>query len=347
MSRPRLLHQAEAPFKIPASTAITDLFLTAALRHGGVIGADVTARKTSQEKLSGGAHADVVRIRMAFEPSGSGPATIVGKFTPQDKADKPARWWRDGLVNEINAIHLLRGAPLPRPRTYFAGGNTRRNAFVILMADMHMPCTDIVAGISVQEARASLILLAKHHATYWGGPDRLGGPVPSWGGAEADKVFPFLGDHRSRLKSGLFDSAYAHPLRDTASLLPPDVGKKMKDVSRLLASKRASILDTFAPNRPPHGKPLHTQYAITLCVANLRADNLFIAQTAESKAAEDAANVNAGAKAPSSTEPGAASRESKMAASDLDVTTIDWASMVWSHPMVDVVYLIVTSLGEL
>ena len=59
MSRPHLLHQAEAPFKIPASTAITDLFLTAALRHGGVIGADVTARKTSQEKLSGGAHADV------------------------------------------------------------------------------------------------------------------------------------------------------------------------------------------------------------------------------------------------------------------------------------------------
>ena len=174
--------------------------------------------------------------------------------------------------------------------------------------------TDILQPLAVDRCERALKAVAKLHAKFWGGPKRLGGPVPTLGSPELDQAVAFLGDYRGIMKMMMSENCLMHPISDIQKMLTPNVALRMADWPSIVSAKAGNTLNTYAPAMPKTGEPLYTVNPISIVFFDYRSDNIFISQNAPSDS------------------------------NDLGVKAVDFAACMWAHPMVDVNYLMMTSL---
>lgn len=157
---------------------LTAAWLTAALRAGGAIGADVTVTSAAHEVLGQGAGfiGQIVRITPAYDrPAPDAPATLIAKMPALDPGarelaglyglyEREYRFYRE-LAHEIT----FRTA-----RCYFSAGDAEKVEYVLLLEDLGATgrAGDQVQGCTSDEAHIALRHLALHHARWWG-PERL------------------------------------------------------------------------------------------------------------------------------------------------------------------------------
>ncbi|HVY08587.1 MAG TPA: phosphotransferase [Mycobacteriales bacterium] len=131
-------------------------------------GARVSRFTTTQ--VGTGQMADTVRIEMDYDPPGSGPATVIGKFASSDPNSRAAS--RLVRCYEIEVSIYSELAPLPGvPEHYFAGWDPETDAFTLLLADA-APCTqgNDIHGCDEMVAAEAMKRLAKLHAFAWDDP---------------------------------------------------------------------------------------------------------------------------------------------------------------------------------
>jgi hypothetical protein len=114
-----------------------------------------------------GQMADTVRITLAYEPAGAGPASVIAKFASSDPNSKAAGSIARCYEIEVSIYSDL--PPLPGvPEHYFALRDPETDAFTLLLADM-APCSqgDDITGCDPVIAAEALKRLAKLHAFGW------------------------------------------------------------------------------------------------------------------------------------------------------------------------------------
>ncbi len=147
-------------------------WLTDVLRHAGVIGAQHVVAVTT-EPVGTGQMADSVRLRLTYDgPAPGAPATVVGKFTPEDETSRAtALALRTSEVEVCFYQEVAGTVDVRTPRCYFAAVDTSSAAFALVLQDM-APARqgDQMAGCTADEAALALSELARLHAPRWGDP---------------------------------------------------------------------------------------------------------------------------------------------------------------------------------
>ena len=146
---------------------LTADWLTAALSLPE--GAKVTGFTTTP--VGTGQMADTVRLAVDYEPAGTGPATVVGKFASTDPNSRAA----SKLVRcyEIEVAVYNEMAPVPGvPEHYFAAWDAEADFFTLLLSDV-APCTqgNDIEGCDERVAAEAMKRLAKIHAYAWDAPE--------------------------------------------------------------------------------------------------------------------------------------------------------------------------------
>lgn len=317
---PKLIPKAEVTFDVPRTVnGVTDEFITNSLQHYNVIDNETKVSIVDKNPIGKGTGncGDLLIMELAYEPKNSDlPKKIVGKFCPEViPIGMPKRTWRDGALNEINNYTIVGTDTVPHPKFYAGVGNSAKDAFVVLMEYVDdLEGTDILQPLAVDRCERALKAVAKLHAKFWGGPKRLGGPVPTLGSPELDQAVPFLGDYRGIMKMMMSENCLMHPISDIQKILPPNVALRMADWPSIVSAKAGNTLNTYAPAMPKTGEPLYAVNPISIVFFDYRSDNIFISQNAPSDS------------------------------NDLGVKAVDFAACMWAHPMVDVNYLMMTSL---
>ncbi|MGN6472097.1 MAG: phosphotransferase [Mycobacteriales bacterium] len=117
-----------------------------------------------------GQMADTVRINVQYEPEGSGPATVIGKFASSDPNSRAASKLVRCYEIEVSIYNEM--APVPGvPAHYFAAWDPETDAFTLLLTDV-APCTqgNDIAGCDERVAAEAMKRLAKIHAFAWDNP---------------------------------------------------------------------------------------------------------------------------------------------------------------------------------
>lgn len=140
----------------------------------------------------------LARVRVKYEPRGSGPATLVAKFplaenTPSGLElalrDEPeAKRLADDRAR-LEALFYDRIAPslpLPGPRCHATATDPETGNLVLVFEDVTAhQLGDALTGATPAEMASVLAAIARVHAAWWSCPDQLR-PLPDWsGGASA------------------------------------------------------------------------------------------------------------------------------------------------------------------
>ena len=153
---------------------ITPAWLTAAFRHGGVLGdAAITGYSAETIAEGKGFMNRLFRLTLDYDGDPSGlPTTIIAKLP---SADPLLRTIFDRLEQNRREARFYRELAnnhhLPAPRCFHAGFDPATGNTVLLLEDMtHARQGDSVAGCSMDDARRAIVQLARFHASWWDSP---------------------------------------------------------------------------------------------------------------------------------------------------------------------------------
>ena len=152
-------------------------WLTATLGAAGVASGAVAA--VAAEAIGVGKVGDNVRFTLAWDPPGSGPATVVGKFPSADPTSRDAGVALGNYEREVLFYqHLAGSLRVHAPACHLAELDDTGD-FVVLMDDV-APAEpgDQLRGCTVEHAERAVAELVGLHAPYWGVP--LPGGTDSW-----------------------------------------------------------------------------------------------------------------------------------------------------------------------
>jgi aminoglycoside phosphotransferase (APT) family kinase protein len=160
--------------KVPTSaSSISADWLNDILHTQGTLDDAVTVDAVTAEALPAGVGfmGEVTRLRVEYV-GGSGPATMMAKIPTQDTHVRsllaPAR------VFEREARFYEQLAPRLDvvPNAYGVACDHEAGDYLLLLEDLgHLRGGDQAAGLSVADARAALLALARLHARFWQSPD--------------------------------------------------------------------------------------------------------------------------------------------------------------------------------
>lgn len=112
------------------------------------------------------------RLRVAYEPAGAGPETMVLKLphtSPETLATVAAFRFYEREIRFYS--EFAERSPLGTPRCYASSFDADTGNFVLLLEDLSSWLVhDQLAGCPVDAARRALVALAAHHATWWDDP---------------------------------------------------------------------------------------------------------------------------------------------------------------------------------
>lgn len=170
----------------PGPEALTQAWLTQALRSSGTIGgetgvASFDVLKPETERGIAGRHA---RLSLLYSRAEAGaPRTVFAKFPLADLDARKAQHGYKMFLRETKFYGELAGqVPLRTPRCYYRDLDMETGECVLLLEDLSgWRGGSYLAGCSAREAEAVVRELARLHAAWWESP-RLG----ALGYAEAD-----------------------------------------------------------------------------------------------------------------------------------------------------------------
>jgi len=203
---------AAGPDEVRRAPADVDAdWVTDVLRDRGLLQAGrVTAVRPTP--VGTGQMADTVRFALEYEPAGSGPPTIVGKFTSQDEQSHATG--RIMRAYEVEVRFYAEIAPRVtnrHPRLLFAAIDPDEAWFTLLLEDLADATQgDEIAGCDVEVAAAALHQMAGLHAPCWEAADLAASPWVNRATPDSDAftasivsgVFPgFLDRYGDRLEA--------------------------------------------------------------------------------------------------------------------------------------------------
>lgn len=157
---------------IPTSPAgLTPGYLTDVLRSSGALrDATVTAARVDVVPAGTGFAAQSAHVSMEYDRAEPGaPSTLFAKLSTTDP-QVLARFRTLGMYEtEIGFYRdLPADGPLRTPRAFTAQYEPESGHSLLLLEDIrHLRFGDNLGGVSLDDARAALVGLARHHAHYW------------------------------------------------------------------------------------------------------------------------------------------------------------------------------------
>jgi len=243
----------------PTTTSeITAAWLTGALHTSGTLdgGTTVAAIEIDPAAAGVGFMGEVGRLKLTYAgDAGDAPATMIAKFPTQSPEIKAMM--RPTRVYEREHrfyAELAHETTVRTPETFHIVCNTSDDEavdeqYLILMEDLgDLTLGDQLAGVSVDQARAALIGLARHHAKFWN--------------AAGLENAPFIPQVNGPLnKAG--ESIYAASLPGFKQVFANALRPEMVPYADAYGKNHPKLLDRFGAM--PH----------TLMHFDYRADNLF------------------------------------------------------------------------
>jgi hypothetical protein len=164
------------------ANAITAAWLNEILHAQNAISSDTAVQSVTPESLPAGVGfmGEVTRLRVGYTQA-PGPTTMMAKIPTQDPHvrallaparvfEREARFYEQ-LASQIDVV----------PNAYAVAADHEAGDYLLLLEDLgHLRGGDQASGISVADARAALVALARLHARFWESPelDRLGWMPP-------------------------------------------------------------------------------------------------------------------------------------------------------------------------
>jgi aminoglycoside/choline kinase family phosphotransferase len=155
------------------ATDITATWLDDLLHARGAVDRATTVSDVAVEPLPAGVGfmGEVTRLRVTYR-GGSGPATMMAKIPTQDAHvrallaparvfEREARFYED-LAARLDVV----------PNAYGVASDRDAGDYLLLLEDLgHLRGGDQATGLSVDDARAALVTLARLHARFWESPE--------------------------------------------------------------------------------------------------------------------------------------------------------------------------------
>lgn len=156
--------------EIPARLEeITAVWLTEALRSTEVLGETAVTAVNIQSLGAVDFGAQVVRLTLEYDRQADYlPPSLIAKV-PHNNPDP---FHVEILAREIRIYQeLLDNITVPTPHCYFGAANPEIGRTILLLEDLsHLRKVDFERGITVEDAEAVLIQLARHQAEWWQSP---------------------------------------------------------------------------------------------------------------------------------------------------------------------------------
>jgi hypothetical protein len=250
--------------RLPTTTSeITTEWITEALRGSGSIGSDVSVHSVEADVGAAGVGfmGEVSSIGLTYSSSQAGdadgalgPERVVAKFAtsvpeirtmmhPTRVFEREHRFYQ----------HLASESPVRTPDVYHVTCDTSDDPaaerYLLLLEDLAgLQLGDQLAGVTPEQAEASLVGLARHHARFW-----------NRAGLEDAAFIPTINGPLNKAGQGIYDASLPGFKEVFASALLPE----MIPVADAYGANHPQLLDRF--EAMPH----------TLVHFDYRADNLF------------------------------------------------------------------------
>src|SRR5262245_24658419 len=153
---------------------ITPEWLTDALAEGGALKGCRLSSVTPQSIGAGaGLFGQLARLQLKYDGGSPGPPTMIVKMPTTHEGNRAIGnlfqfYEREGRFYEEVAPSI----EIRVPRCYYRVMDVAADEHLLLLEDMAAGATpgDEVAGCTVEQAEAAIIVLAKHHASWWESP---------------------------------------------------------------------------------------------------------------------------------------------------------------------------------
>lgn len=244
--------------RVPTTTSeITAEWMTSALRESGTIGDDVAVETVIADPAAAGVGfmGEVASVDVVYSgDAGDAPTTIVAKF-PTASPEILAMMFPTRIYDREHSFYrgLAQHSPLRTPDifhvTCVTGAEPADEQYVLLMEDLSaLTLGDQVVGTSVDQARAALVGLAAHHATFWNGV-----------GMEDASYIPVINGPLNQAGSAIYEASLPGFMEAFGKEIKPELESFVANY----AEARPQILDDLFAM--PH----------TLVHFDFRADNMF------------------------------------------------------------------------
>ena len=112
----------------------------------------------------------VVRIRLTYNKSASGPASLVVKFATDEPENRELANTMNLYEREVIFFNeIAKGLDIPIPKCYFAAMDFDSGSDVIVLEDLYeYSLGDQIGGITARQAFMVVDVVAPLHAKYWG-----------------------------------------------------------------------------------------------------------------------------------------------------------------------------------
>ncbi len=150
-------------------TDVTAPWLTEVLRSGGHLDHPSRVQGVTVQPLGTGQMADTVRLALAYEPTGAGPATLVGKFASEDPRSHATGRSLRAYEAEVRFYGDVAERVTARvPGLVFAAYDPDDAWFTLLLEDIgDAGPGDQIVGCDADTAAAALAGMAGLHAPCW------------------------------------------------------------------------------------------------------------------------------------------------------------------------------------
>jgi hypothetical protein len=167
-----MVERVSKPALVADPVLADERWLTAALRHAGVLG-DAIVTRIERERVGTGLVGQNTAFTLSYDsPAPEAPASVVGKFpSPEAQSRATARALRL-FEREVRFYQeIARTVDIRVPACYFADIDVETSDFVLLLEDLRPAKQgDQVTGCSIDEAMLAMDELAALHAPRWGDP---------------------------------------------------------------------------------------------------------------------------------------------------------------------------------
>ncbi len=160
---------AGGPAVLAGPGDVTASWCTDVLARSGALAPGARVAAVTSEPIGTGQMAETVRLHLAVDPAGAGPATVVAKFASTDATSRSTGVALDAYRIEVGIYRDVAGRLAGRvPRCHFAAGGEGEGWFTVVLDEVVGASQgEQLEGCDATRAAGALAELAGVHASTW------------------------------------------------------------------------------------------------------------------------------------------------------------------------------------